>query len=210
MTQNPQFTAALLTGLTMRAMVEVTLAGGPTIVYFGLEPIIDNTDAADRVFNFTGGAEQIAITASTATGFTHRIDSTLGESVDFNLPSNSITILTSDPTDTLTVDVALPDIDVTANVATVTLNADIGGTVVGTATTVNVNAGGSIQDGIDVASAGAVVNVDAGTYVENPVISKSLTLLGPNAGSAGNTLRADGSNHSHKWSRRAGDPCYCR
>ncbi len=40
---------------------------------------------------------------------------------------------------------------------------------------------GRIQEGIDLVS-GSTVNVAAGTYVEDPVIDKAVTLLGPNAG----------------------------
>jgi autotransporter-associated beta strand protein len=47
---------------------------------------------------------------------------------------------------------------------------------------------GSIQRGIDAAAAGWTVSVDAGTYVENVTVAKALTLLGPNAGTAGASL----------------------
>lgn len=147
----------------------ISVVGGPTISYTGLEPVVDNLSATNRVFTFLGGAEAITLTASPVPGFTHRIDSTLGESVDFNLPTTSLTISAADAADTLSISTPTTGINVAANVATVTLSADIGGTVTGTATTVNVNNGGVIQDGIDAAStsAPAVVNVQAGAYTGN-------------------------------------------
>ncbi len=47
---------------------------------------------------------------------------------------------------------------------------------------VNVNAGASIQDGITLIDNGGTVNVAAGTYTEQIVIDKSLTLVGVGAG----------------------------
>ena len=74
---------------------KITLAGaiGGTINYTGLEPITDNVDAANRVFTFTGGAE--AITVVDGPGALTRIDSTLGEFVDFATPTASLTIFTN-------------------------------------------------------------------------------------------------------------------
>ncbi len=63
---------------------------GSTIGYTGLEPVIDNMAAANRVFTFTGGAEMIELTD--ATGANNTIDSTLGESVTFANPTASLTI----------------------------------------------------------------------------------------------------------------------
>ena len=40
---------------------------------------------------------------------------------------------------------------------------------------------GRIQEGINLVSVGSTVNVVAGTYVEDPLIDKAVTLLGPNA-----------------------------
>ena len=47
----------------------------------------------------------------------------------------------------------------------------------------------SIQRGIDFATAGNTVNVQAGTYVGNPTVNKAVTLLGANAGTAGGASR---------------------
>lgn len=60
------------------------------ISYTGLEPITDNTDAVNRVFDFTGGAETVTVTSVSATQT--KVDSTLGESVTFNNPTTSMTI----------------------------------------------------------------------------------------------------------------------
>lgn len=43
----------------------------------------------------------------------------------------------------------------------------------------------TIQAAINAASPGDVITVDAGTYVENIVVNKSLTILGPNANTSG-------------------------
>ncbi len=48
-----------------------------------------------------------------------------------------------------------------------------------------------IQRGINVASSGDTVNVEAGTYSDNVIVNKPLTLLGsPNAGVAGSNTRS--------------------
>ena len=65
------------------------------ITYIGLEPIFDNLDAANRVFQFTGGAETITLSDDTTPGNgMTQVDSMLGESVTFVNPSNSLTIQT--------------------------------------------------------------------------------------------------------------------
>ncbi len=69
---------------------------GQIINYTGLEPVIDSFTVANRGFSFTGGAETITLsddgTASDSVSF---IDSTLGESITFTDPTDSLTINTS-------------------------------------------------------------------------------------------------------------------
>ncbi|MCB1563440.1 MAG: right-handed parallel beta-helix repeat-containing protein, partial [Alphaproteobacteria bacterium] len=73
-------------------------------------------------------------------------------------------------------------------------NLEVQRTLNSTATTVNVaqvplsfgNTGAEIQDGVDVAAAGGTVNVGAGTYHEDVIIDKALTLNGANSGLHGN------------------------
>ncbi len=71
----------------------------------------------------------------------------------------------------------------TLSAARIELNGDVVNAIAGSAaTTVNVSSPGQIQDGIDVAAAGATVNVGAGTYAENLTIDVPLSLVGPNSG----------------------------
>jgi hypothetical protein len=68
---------------------------------------------------------------------------------------------------------------VTLNAATVDLKALIqtgGGALSGTASTVNVTTAASIQNAVDVAAAGATLNIDAGNYNESVTAGKALTM----------------------------------
>jgi nitrous oxidase accessory protein NosD len=65
----------------------------------------------------------------------------------------------------------------------------INGSVSGDAGTANVDDPGQIQDGIDAVATGGTVNVAAGTYAESLTVNKSVSLVGPNAGTAGYDLR---------------------
>ena len=94
---------------------------GSIINYTGLEPITDNLVAANRVFTFTGGVEAISVADVASAGIT-RIDSSLGEFVDFPVPSTSLTINTNGG-DTLTIN----SFDAAFNTPTITL-ADASGT----------------------------------------------------------------------------------
>lgn len=72
---------------------------GSVINYTGLEPIIDNTDAANRIFTYTGGAETITVRSVSATQT--KVDSTLGEVVTFNNPTATMTINAGTGDDTI-------------------------------------------------------------------------------------------------------------
>jgi hypothetical protein len=72
---------------------------GSVINYTGLEPITDNSDAVNRVFDFTGGAETITVTSASTTQT--KVDSTLGESVTFNNPTGSMTLNAGTGNDTV-------------------------------------------------------------------------------------------------------------
>ena len=124
----------------------VTLAGAlaGTITYAGLEPVTDNLDAVNRVFTFTGGAETITLTNGGTLDM--RIDSTLGELVDFTNPTTSLTInansgadvvditsmdagyagsltISSDGGDTATISAGLPTLSsIAVTAATINLN----------------------------------------------------------------------------------------
>ncbi len=78
--------------------------GSVKVTYTGLEPIIDNLSAVDRVFTFEGGAETITLAddAVADDGFI-TIDSNLSESVTFASPSNSLRIKSGSGTDTINV-----------------------------------------------------------------------------------------------------------
>lgn len=78
---------------------------GAVIEYVGLEPVIDNSDAFNRVFTFTGGAETITLSddATAGDGFS-MIDSTLGELVIFLNPTNSLSINAGSGADQIDID----------------------------------------------------------------------------------------------------------
>ena len=73
-----------------------------SVVYTGLEPIVDNLAATNRLFTFNGGAETITISDAAAVGET-TIDSTLGESVTFANPTSSLTISAGTGDDRVTI-----------------------------------------------------------------------------------------------------------
>ncbi len=75
------------------------LAG--SISYTGLEPIIDNLNATDRVFTFSNADD--LITLSTGTTLHNIIDSNFAESVEFNNPANSLTINAGGGNDSITI-----------------------------------------------------------------------------------------------------------
>jgi trimeric autotransporter adhesin len=77
-------------------IADPSIAGGSTVIaYTGLEPVLDGLAAADRVFQFTAGAETVTLQASGDGGLDNRIGSDLSETVSFNNPSGSLSIETT-------------------------------------------------------------------------------------------------------------------
>jgi Ca2+-binding RTX toxin-like protein len=140
----------------------------PTLItYTGLAPISDNMSAANRVFSFPGASETITLSDDpAAVAGVSRIDSTLGESVDFTNPTSTLTVNASAGTGPDIID--LQGLDPAFN-ANATINAGSDGnhiTVEATTGTTNfwsVN-GGSGNDTItiDFGSLAAPVNVQGG------------------------------------------------
>ncbi|MBN1764899.1 MAG: filamentous hemagglutinin N-terminal domain-containing protein [Sedimentisphaerales bacterium] len=65
-----------------------------------------------------------------------------------------------------------------SHTGTVTLSADLAGTIIGGSSTIVVDPTAQIQDGIDVAVTGASVTVQPGLYSENLTIDEQVTLTG--------------------------------
>ena len=92
------------------------------IEYFELEPIIDNLNAVNRIFTFNGGSETINL-GDDGIQFNNssKIESTLGESVIFTNPTNSLTVQCGSGIDifnltTLDSNSVIPNIEVNGDV----------------------------------------------------------------------------------------------
>ena len=73
------------------SIVVVNGAGTRTVTYTGLEPIVDNLNAVNRVFTFSGATETISLTD--AGGGNSTIDSNVGgETVTFLNPTATLTV----------------------------------------------------------------------------------------------------------------------
>ncbi|MBC5783456.1 LEPR-XLL domain-containing protein, partial [Ramlibacter sp. USB13] len=75
--------------------------GGDVLRYTGLEPIVDNTTAAQRIFELTAGDDPDALLAAGGAGRLVLSGSTF-ESIDFLLPASSLTIEGGDGADGIT------------------------------------------------------------------------------------------------------------
>lgn len=71
---------------------KVDVAGNSQITYTSAESIIDQLNAADRIFNFIGAAETVAVSDSGGADGRSTIDSTLGQPIAFPNPANSLTV----------------------------------------------------------------------------------------------------------------------
>ncbi|WP_145362915.1 choice-of-anchor Q domain-containing protein [Stratiformator vulcanicus] len=152
-----------------------------TISYTGLEPIDDDLNATDRVFEFTAAAETITLSDDgDANDNESTIDSTLGESVTFINPTDSITIDTTAGSGADTVNIqgvdAQFDADLiitadrdageadTVNFQTAALDTNGGSITVATAETINVSTA-VVTDGGTVSFSSGSANFLAGSSV---------------------------------------------
>ena len=127
----------------------IDLASNSLISYTGLEPIVTTgTTINDVILTFNGGAETITLTDAAGAAMT--TDSTLGESLTFANPTDSLTINAGTGDDTVTITSVDPaySADLTINgdadLDTVNVNGDItfasGESLVVTAETLNTGA----------------------------------------------------------------------
>ncbi|WP_075085217.1 beta strand repeat-containing protein [Mariniblastus fucicola] len=155
---------------------DIVVPGAGTISYTGLEPIAYTSAGGTLAFNFPAVANDVTVTTS---GANIVLTTSTFENTTVSLAGiTDISFNGNVATDKVTIGSPLIGLNVNLNVEEVTLDADIGGTVTGTAAVVNVTANGVVQDGVDVAASGATINVGAGTFVENVTISQPVTLLG--------------------------------
>jgi hypothetical protein len=141
----------------------VAITGNALLSYVNLDPVNDNLDAADRVFQFTGAAETITITDSGGADGKSTIASTLGESVTFTNPTSSLKIQTSTGTGADTINIT--SIDAAYNVAFTVTGDD----------TVNLNAALTLAAGSPVSITGGTITTNAAINTNGGTVTFSAT-----------------------------------
>ena len=131
---------------------------GSSITYTGLEPIIDNLSATDRVFTFSGNDDNIMLT--TGTTLHNMIDSNFAESVEFNNPTNSLTINAGDGNDSITISSIHSGFG-----AALTINGGIGNDTVALNADLNLASGKSLD--VDLQNDAASPGIDTITIGSN-------------------------------------------
>ena len=154
---------------------------GSTIAYVGLEPVDDNLGAIDRVFNFTGGSESITLSDAVGTPGSSMIVSTLGESVTFANPVNSLTIGVTPTAGADTINVEGVDAAFDANLA---LIADTDDTVNFQSTVTDIGTGRLLVTAHDanflapVTTAGDTVGIAVSNHVRFGGVEGSISSVG--------------------------------
>ncbi len=167
----------------------IDVTGNTTFNYVGLEPIVDNLNAADRIFNFNGGAETITLDSGGV--LDNQIDSTLGEIVDFTNPSNSLTINGGTGDDIINIEGVDAGFDADLNVN----GNDANDMIVFQTNATNLGSGNltttseNLQVLADVSTTGAIATTTtSGSYVNNATIQTTdgdITMLAGSAPTAG-------------------------
>ncbi len=152
---------------------------GRKLIYQGLEPIVDNLNTADRVLEFTSGAETITLSddAASTAGQTY-IDSTAGENLTFTNPTSSLTINTSTVggtagTDTILIEGVDPDWD-----ADLIINADADDSAYFQTNPLDLGASGalSVTAGSGIYIGQNITTGDGQTFVDNVILTSDVTL----------------------------------
>ncbi len=137
----------------------IELTGQGLITYTGLEPITSSITAANVTLTYSNAAETITITDAGSGKTT--VDSTSGEVVTFDNPTNSLTINGAGGVDTIN----LESLD-SSLAAAVTINGDGDANIITVSTGVDISgAGGTIT--INGGWNGDSVTVDAGSTIDN-------------------------------------------
>ncbi len=190
---NGGFATTITENLNSRHTGTIAFNGTTVITYAGLEPIIDNMNAANRVFNFANPAADITLTRSPLVATQTRIASGVSEFVDFNTPTTSLTVNLANGANA----VAVTSFATGYNTPTNTLNGnagvdtfDIAATPAGTTLNVNTGAG---NDVVNVGNAAntvsgilGAINVDGGANDAVPQTTTAVTCTDP----AGNATTA--------------------
>ena len=148
----------------------INLGGADNASQLGLTNVELNRISTISIVLGDTSAHSGAVTVSSAISITPSLAlQWLGTATNITLNVNAA--LTTGPLTTTGLDIANLNANITAT-----------GGITGDATTVTVddNPSGQIQDGIDIAAAGAQVNVQAGSYNESLAINKNLNLVAQN------------------------------
>ncbi|MGB3167158.1 MAG: hypothetical protein WBA68_10335, partial [Alteraurantiacibacter sp.] len=150
--------------------------GGNDLLFGGLgNDTLDGGADTDTAF-FSGNAADYTVVATLGTN---------GRVVSFDSVTDNNATNGDEGTDTLTSVEVLQFADIAFSVDDAVQLFDENGDFVASYA--------SIQDAVDAASTGYTIDVADGTYAENVMIDKSLTINGANAGIAGTVMRGDES-----------------
>jgi hypothetical protein len=137
---------------------------GSMISYTGLEPIIDQIDAIDRVFTFGNGDDVVLVGDDATSNDNHSRISSDGssETVDFRNPAHSLTVNTGGGNDTVSIVQVDPGVD---------------GGAIGFGVVVNGESGDLLIDSLDVGSEGDVILTSEGSLAGiTPIVASDLTV----------------------------------
>jgi hypothetical protein len=137
---------------------------GSMISYTGLEPIIDQIDAIDRLFTFGNGDDVVFVGDDPTPNDNHSRISSDGssETVDFRNPAHSLTVNTGGGNDTVSIAQLDPGAD---------------GGAIGFAVVVNGESGDLLIDTLNIGSEGELILTSEGSLAgTTPIVASDLTV----------------------------------